>query len=223
MAARGVSNRARRAGPRRRRLLDSLALARALGQQMQVVLHVFIAWILALGFGKLGAGALVIAAQHVGIALVVEDFGGRPDDADGLVIGAVGEIETAQAVIGGGKAEPGLRVARMVFGGTAEIFLRQAEIIGAVLFLAETEIVVGIAAEQTGRRPCAGLGIGRRRGKGVGTRRSVFGSLGFGSLGFWGFGFKWIGDAVRCAAARQPKAGHRNHQHSDYSNTHDKA
>src|SRR5665213_2933680 len=162
-----------------RALLYRLALASALGQQMQIVLHVFIARILALGFGELGAGALVVAAQHVGIALVVENLGGRPDDADGLVIGAVGEIEAAQAVIGGGKAEPGLRVARMMFGGAAEILLRQAEIIGAVLLLAETEIVVGIAAEQTGRRACAGLGIGRRRGKGVSARRAGLGRLGF--------------------------------------------
>src|SRR5665213_2597594 len=115
---------------------------------MQIVLHVFIARILALGFGELGAGALVVAAQHVGIALVVEDFGGRPEDAGGLFIGAVGEIETAQAVIGSGQSEPGFRVARMQFGGAAEILFRQAEIIGAILFLAETQVVIGIAAKQ---------------------------------------------------------------------------
>ena len=57
------------------------------------------------------------------------------DDADGLGIGAVGEIEAAQAVVGGGKAEPGLGVARMRLDRVAEMLLGQAEIVGAVCFL----------------------------------------------------------------------------------------
>ncbi len=66
--------------------------------------HVFIAGVLALGGGQLLARALVVAAQHVGIALVVQDLGRRPEDADGLAVGAVGEIEAAQAVVGRGQA-----------------------------------------------------------------------------------------------------------------------
>ncbi len=57
---------------------------------------------------KLLARALVVAAQHVGIALVVQDLGGRPDDADGLSVSAIGEIEATQAVVGGRKPEPQL-------------------------------------------------------------------------------------------------------------------
>ena len=56
------------------------------------------------GLEQRGARAAVVAAQHVGIALVVQDLRRRPDDADRLRIGAVGEIEAAQPVVGGGQA-----------------------------------------------------------------------------------------------------------------------
>ncbi len=70
------------------------------------------------------------------------------NDANGLRISAVGEVETAQAVVGCRKAEPNFRVARMQFGRVAEILLGEAEIIGAVLFLAKVQGVVRIAADR---------------------------------------------------------------------------
>src|SRR5580704_13249577 len=114
-----------------RGLLDGLTLAGAVFQKLNVIEHVFIAGILALSGSELLARALVVATQHVGIALVVQDFGGRSDNADGLGVGAVGEIEAAQTVIGRGQAEPGFRVTRAQFSSMAEIFLGQSEIVGA--------------------------------------------------------------------------------------------
>src|SRR5476649_844064 len=73
-------------------LLYRLALPRALFQELDIVRDEFVARILALGFRQLDARALVVAAQHIGIALVIEDFRSRPDDADGLIVGAVGEL-----------------------------------------------------------------------------------------------------------------------------------
>jgi hypothetical protein len=83
--------------------LDGLALAAAGFQEMQIILHVFVAGVLALGGVKLLTRAFVIAAQHVGIVLVVQDLGGWPNNADRLSVGAVGGIEAAQAIIGRGQ------------------------------------------------------------------------------------------------------------------------
>jgi len=67
-----------------------------------------ICWgILALCGGERRMRELVVTTQHVREALVVENLDGRSDDADRLTIGAVGEIKPAQAIVGGGKADPG--------------------------------------------------------------------------------------------------------------------
>ena len=79
--------------------------------------------------------ALIVAAQHVRVTLVVENRDRRADDADRLGIGAVGEIKAAQAIIRGGETEPGLRVARMLFDCGAEMFFGKTEIIRAKVFL----------------------------------------------------------------------------------------
>lgn len=73
-----------------------------------------------LGLFKLLLGTPVFAAQHEGEALVVEDFRRRANDADGLLVGAVGEIEAVQVVIAGRQADPGGGGARMLADGAAE-------------------------------------------------------------------------------------------------------
>jgi len=57
---------------------------------------------------------------------LVHDLRRRPDQSYGLLVGAVGEIEALQAVVGRGKVEPGFSVARMQFNGLAEMPLGQA-------------------------------------------------------------------------------------------------
>ena len=71
--------------------------------------------------------------------------GVSPMMADRLPIGAVGEIETLQPVVGRGKADPGFDVARMQLDRAAEMLLGEPEIGGAEVLLAETEIVVRIS------------------------------------------------------------------------------
>ena len=115
---------------------------------MQIVRHVFVIGVLALGGTQLGARAFVVAAQHIGITLVVEDLDRRPENAGGLFVGAVGEIEAAQAVVGGGKTQPGFRVVGMQLDRAPEMLLGETVIVGAILDLAAIEVVVGIAAEQ---------------------------------------------------------------------------
>src|SRR5690606_31427936 len=94
-------------------LFNALGLAAALLEQAQVVGDVLVVGVLALGGDELLARADIVAAQHVGIALVVEDRRRRTRDADCLLVGAIGEIETAQPVIGRSKTEPGFGVVRM--------------------------------------------------------------------------------------------------------------
>src|SRR5262245_1386262 len=131
---------------RPRELLRSLALAQARLEQLEIVLDVGVAGVLALGFQQRFAGALGIAAQNVGVAAVVEDLGGRPRDLHGLVVGAVGELEPAQAIVGSGKPEPRLEVARMQLDGAAEVALGRCEIPRIEMLLAERELVLGVFA-----------------------------------------------------------------------------
>ena len=111
-------------------------------EQFEIVLDVGTARVLGLRDAQCLACARVVAAQHVGIALVVEDLRRRPDDLDRLLVGAVGELEPAQPVIGGREPDPGLGVARMLLDGTAEVALGETEIAGAEVLLAEAEVVV---------------------------------------------------------------------------------
>ena len=94
-------------------------------------------------------------------------------------IGAVGELEPAQPIIGGRQAEPGFGiaacVARPLLDRVAEIALGKAEIVGAVMPFPQVEVVVGVA-----RREGLGggdLGVGRDRAGRLrstrGRRRSV--------------------------------------------------
>ena len=88
-------------------------------------------------------------------------------NAGGLRIGAIGKIETAQAVIGGGQADPGLGVARVQFHRPAEMPLRQAVAALAEILLGDVQLIVGIGAQQLrGRRRRVGrrlvLGRGQR-------------------------------------------------------------
>src|SRR6185437_11947440 len=143
------------------------------------------------------------------------DFGGRPDDADGLGISTIGEIEAAQAVIGRGQTEPSFGVARAQLDGMTEVFLGQSEIIGAILLLAEIQGVIRIAAEQSGfvdwrakRRRLGGRVIIRRRGGKC--LRAV------------GLALEGIGEFSGGAAACQPQGGYAKNKGSGNSNTHDK-
>ena len=115
------------AGPTRYRrgLLNGLAFAIALFQQTNIVLHVFIGRIFSLCDGKRGMRALVVAAQHVGVALVVENLNRRADNADRLGIGAVGQIKATQAIVGSSKTKPSFRIARMFFDRSGGNVFRQ--------------------------------------------------------------------------------------------------
>jgi acyl-CoA synthetase (AMP-forming)/AMP-acid ligase II len=92
-------------------------------------------------------------------------------------VGAVGEFEPAQPVIGCGKPEPGFGVAARLAGGlfdrAAEIALCEAEIAFAEMPLPQAEIVIGVL-RRGGRRDCD-RGIGRNRAgrlrRGRGRRR----------------------------------------------------
>ena len=96
-------------------------------------------------------------------------------------IGAVGEVEAAQPVVGGGEPDPGLGVARMAFDRAAEIALGEAEIAGPELLLAEREVVARIAAEQA-RHPAAARRSSRWRRD---RRRLAEASEEVASSGLW--------------------------------------
>src|SRR6476620_9956164 len=206
-------------------LLDGLALAIALFQKTQVVLDIFVGGILALGSHKRRVRAFIIAAQHIRIALVVQNLGRRSKDADRLTIGAVSKIKTPQAIIGRGKAEPGLGVARMRLDGTAEMFLGDAVVVRPIVLLAETQFVVWVAAEQAGRGWSCAQWRRHRAGGGLIDGLLRLGCfrvrLCGGGLIRWWSGTEQIGKACGgCGAPRQPEGGDGNDQPSGKSNKH---
>lgn len=152
-------------------LLDGLALAIALFQKTQVVLDIFVGGILALGSHKRRVRAFVVAAQHIRIALIVQNLGRRSKDADRLTIGAISKIKTPQAIIGCGKAEPGLCVARMQLDGAAEMLLGDAVIVRAIILLAELSSSYGSLPSKPG--------VVGRAPNGGGTVPVVVSSVGF--------------------------------------------
>lgn len=92
--------------------------------------------------------ALNVAAQQIREALVVEEFSGRTEKLDRLGVGAFGEIEAAQPVVGGGEPYPGLGILRMQFDGFAEMAFCQPIAALAEIFLSDAQIIVGIATDQ---------------------------------------------------------------------------
>jgi hypothetical protein len=115
--------------------------ARTLSSSKEVVLDVGIIGVFGAGVEEDLAGAGEVPAQHIGIALIVEDFRCRAGDAQHLVIGAVGKLEAFQPVIGGGK--PGLGVARALLDGLAEIAFRETVIVFAKVLLARLKSSLG--------------------------------------------------------------------------------
>src|SRR5215471_15679439 len=125
-------------------LFDSLAPVIAFFKEANVVQDILVGRVLALRDHESGARPLVVAAQHVRIALVVENRDRRPDDADGLSVSAISQIKPAQAIIRGGKTKPGLGVARMQFDGAAEMLFSETVVVAAETLLAEIQFVVRV-------------------------------------------------------------------------------
>src|SRR5207302_7585192 len=143
-------------------LLRGFALAQACLDRFEIVLDVGVAGVAGLRLQQRLAGAARVAAQHVGVAAVIEDLRRGACDLGRLVVGAVGEIEAPLAVVRGGQAHPGFEVARMQLDGAAEVTFRQAEIARLEVFLAEAELVIGRRLRGSGwvawRRPYAAGG-----------------------------------------------------------------
>jgi hypothetical protein len=78
-----------------RALIDRLVFALGFFEQFEIAFDVRASRILAPCRQKRRAGATIVAAQHVGVALVVEKFRGLANDLDGLPVGTVGEIKAA--------------------------------------------------------------------------------------------------------------------------------
>src|SRR5262249_12660879 len=130
-----------------------------------------------------GAGALVVAAQHVRIALIVENRDRRPDDADCLSVSAISQIKPAQAIVRGGKTKPGLGVARMQFDGAAEMLFSETVVVAAETLLAEIQFVVRVATEEAGFRRGSGY---TERSRHCARRRFVGGLCRRGHIaGIW--------------------------------------
>src|SRR5262244_1107725 len=136
-------------------LIGGLALAQARLDRFEIVLDVGVAGVAGLRLQQRLAGAARVAAQYVGVAAVVEDLRRGACDLGGLVVGAVGEIEAALAVVRRRQAHPRLEVARMQLDRAAEVAFGQAEIAGLEVLLAEAEIVVGQSLRRGGGRRVA--------------------------------------------------------------------
>ena len=133
-------------------LLDGLGLGGAGLKQPQIADDVGIAGGAAQRLIELFVGPRVVAAQHVGIALVVEDLDLDAGELGGLRVGAIGEVEAFDVIVGRGEIEPGLGVVRMLLDGAAEVALGHAVIAAAEIGLAGRQIVGRIGAEQIALR-----------------------------------------------------------------------
>src|SRR2546422_9570848 len=80
-------------------LLRGFALAQARLGRFEIVLDVGVAGVAGLRLQQRLAGAARVAAQHIGVAPIVEDLRRGACDLGGLVVGAIGEIEAALAVV----------------------------------------------------------------------------------------------------------------------------
>jgi hypothetical protein len=69
------------------------------------------------------ARLLQVAAQHVGVALVVQNLNRFAAELDGLCIGLIGEVKAAQPVITGRESDPSRDVLRGLLDGIAIIAL----------------------------------------------------------------------------------------------------
>src|SRR4249920_2939762 len=80
-------------------LVYRLGFALGLLKQIEVGLDVRTRGVFAASDEQGRARQPVVTPQHVGITLVVEDLRRRSNEFDGLPIGAVGKIKSAQAII----------------------------------------------------------------------------------------------------------------------------
>ena len=109
-------------------LANCSALAQAFVQHGQIVLNIGVARVLRLRLKKDDAGAATISAKEIRIPLIVQDFGCRPDQTDGLRIGAVGEVEALQLVVARRQSDPGLDVLRALERGDLSVEAAMARI-----------------------------------------------------------------------------------------------
>ncbi len=93
--------------------VDHFLLADGLLEQPQIILDVRACRVFCLCGKQCGARPAEVAAQHVGEALVVQNFRRRTAEPNGLRVGAVGEIEAAQPIVGRSEPNPGLELFRM--------------------------------------------------------------------------------------------------------------
>src|SRR5262249_28365841 len=112
-------------------------------EHFEIVLDVGVVGIARLRLEQDLAGAALVAAQHIGVTAIVENFCCGSGDLCRLIVGAVGEIEAALPVVAGGKPDPGFEIARMQLDGAAEVPLGQTEVPGAEVLLAKADIVIG--------------------------------------------------------------------------------
>src|SRR6516165_4302838 len=84
-------------------------------QELEIIDNKRIVGFALVGLEESLAGIGKIPAQHVGIALVVEELRGLAGEPDGTSVGAIGEIEAGEPIVGGRQPYPGGRVARGLF------------------------------------------------------------------------------------------------------------
>src|SRR5262245_2543009 len=87
-------------------------------------------------------GPLQVALQHFVVPEVVEHHGRATLELQQPLISALGQIEPAQAIIGGRKAEPSLRAIRVGLDGSAKVALRQPIVTCCVMQLPERHWLV---------------------------------------------------------------------------------
>src|SRR5262245_65748333 len=126
-------------------LLPSAAAPHALLQKLEVVPDVRVGRVKRERFSELLVRARVVAAQHVGEALVVQDLGRGPQNGDRRVIGAVRQLEALEAVVRGAEADERLRLALrrhvLLLGHASEVQLGEAVVLLVIVALAEREII----------------------------------------------------------------------------------
>src|SRR5437016_3733212 len=113
------------ARPRRQFVLPSRPMNELLAriEQLEIVDDGRVGGIELISLEKFDTRLHQIAAQHIGISLVVEDLDGLAGQANGAGISLVGEIKAADPVIARGKPDPGGGILGRFFYRIAKVTL----------------------------------------------------------------------------------------------------
>ncbi len=95
-------------------------------EELEIVDNHRIVRLALVGLEELPARGDEIAAEHIGIPQIVENFGSLAGQPDRHAVRTVGKVEAGEAIIAGRQPHPGRDILGRFFRGVAEVTLGQS-------------------------------------------------------------------------------------------------